>query len=274
MMRPIIRQTAVAALRRRTLAEVRVFDSDNTPLLDALKDIDQGPYITVYTDDDTRSNIQGRDLSTSDRNISLVLEIGIASRVVLPAVDGTDPIPELQLPATDEVMELTIDIVEAQAIKALFTDPQSEWGQLLNEMVGGIHRAPSMRGAQADKGTRYAARQISFQLINTIADPVPGIVLDDYHPIAKFLALAASDTGAGIKTAGEIIGRFVNDTASPDWRTAQSWLALTQQGIRALGIAPLSAVAPDEEGAMLDTPDGSINPLTDDSLPDFPKDPA
>jgi hypothetical protein len=61
IIRPILRMCVVAALRERTLAERRVFDSDNTPLADALAhEPEQAkPYITVYTDEDTRLGVAG-----------------------------------------------------------------------------------------------------------------------------------------------------------------------------------------------------------------------
>jgi hypothetical protein len=84
IIRPILRMCAVAALRERTLAERRVFDSDNTPLADALaQEPEQAkPYITVYTDEDIRPGVSGRDIYAAERNLSLVLEIGAASAVV------------------------------------------------------------------------------------------------------------------------------------------------------------------------------------------------
>ena len=107
IIRPILRMCAVAALRERTLAEGRVFDSDNTPLADALaQEPEQAkPYITVYTDEDTRPGVSGRDIYAAERNLSLVLEIGAASAVVTEK-DGVI----LQIPATDAGLELAVDI--------------------------------------------------------------------------------------------------------------------------------------------------------------------
>jgi hypothetical protein len=250
---------------------MRVYDSDNTPLLDALKEISSGPYIVVFTDDDTASNISGHDISMADRAISIVLEVGIASRVELPGADGSPPQPALELPATDEAMEIVIDIVEMQAKRALWQDTTNAWGDLLKEIVLGIRRVPSMRGAQADKGTRYAARQTTFIAENVIADPIPGMTLEAYHPVTKFLALARSDVNAAIATAADIIERALLTDPTANWRQAQSWLGLTEQAARAMGIAPLVQVVPDEEGAMLTDDDQGVQLEPQEPYEPYPK---
>jgi hypothetical protein len=195
IIRPILRMCAVAALRERTLAESRVFDSDNTPLADALaQEPEQArPYITVYTDEDTRPAISGRDIYAAERNLSLVLEIGAASAVVMKRDDGSNEIA-LQIPATDAGLELSVDIVESQALAALIGHPQSRWGELFRRLVLRIERVQGQRGGSAERGSRWAARQI--------------------------------------------IERALGPATALNWRQAQAWLGLTEQGIRATGIAP------------------------------------
>jgi hypothetical protein len=233
IIRPILRMCVEAALRERTLAERRVFDSDNTPLADALaQEPEQAkPYITVYTDEDTRPGVSGRDIYAAERNLSLVLEIGAASAVVNEK-DGVI----LQIPATDAGLELSVDIVESQALAALVGDPQSRWGELFRRIVLRIERVQGQRGGSAERGSRWAARQIIL-ICDVIADAPPGV--PPPAVVRDFLAAArAAPPELGLAGAAEIIERALDPGTALSWRQAQGWLGLTDQGVRATGIVP------------------------------------
>jgi hypothetical protein len=248
IIRPILRMCAVAALRERTLAEGRVFDSDNTPLADALirEPEEAKPYITVYTDEDARPAISGRDIYAADRNLSLVLEIGAASAVVTEK-DGVI----LQIPATDAGLELSVDIVESQALAALVGDPQSRWGELFRRIVLRIERVQGQRGGSAERGSRWAARQIIL-ICDVIADAPPSA--PQAAVVRDFLAAArAAPPQLGLAGAAEIIERALDPTVALTWRQAQGWLGLTEQGVRATGIAPPLGV--EEEVPLADGED-------------------
>jgi hypothetical protein len=240
IIRPILRMCAVAALRERTLAEGRVFDSDNTPLAEALirKPEEAKPYITVYTDEDTRPGVSGRDIYAAERNLSLVLEIGAASAVVTGKLGVM-----LQIPATDAGLELSVDIVESQALAALVGDPESRWGELFRRMVLRIERVQGQRGGSAEHGSRWAARQIIL-ICDVIADAPPGV--PQPAVVRDFLAAArAAPSELGLAGAAEIIERALDPTMALTWRQAQAWLGLTEQGVRATGIAPPLGVEED-----------------------------
>jgi hypothetical protein len=240
IIRPILRMCAVAALRERTLAEGRVFDSDNTPLAEALirEPEEAKPYITVYTDEDTRPGVSGRDIYAAERNLSLVLEIGTASAVVTGKLGVM-----LQIPATDAGLELSVDIVESQALAALVGDPESRWGELFRRMVLRIERVQGQRGGSAEHGSRWAARQIIL-ICDVIADAPPGV--PQPAVVRDFLAAArAAPSELGLAGAAEIIERALDPTMALTWRQAQAWLGLTEQGVRATGIAPPLGVEED-----------------------------
>jgi hypothetical protein len=240
IIRPILRMCAVAALRERTLAEGRVFDSDNTPLAEALirEPEEAKPYITVYTDEDTRPGVSGRDIYAAERNLSLVLEIGAASAVVTGKLGVM-----LQIPATDAGLELSVDIVESQALAALVGDPESRWGELFRRMVLRIERVQGQRGGSAEHGSRWAARQIIL-ICDVIADAPPGV--PQPAVVRDFLAAArAAPSELGLAGAAEIIERALDPTMALTWRQAQAWLGLTEQGVRATGIAPPLGVEED-----------------------------
>jgi hypothetical protein len=240
IIRPILRMCAVAALRERTLAEGRVFDSDNTPLAEALiqEPEEAKPYITIYTDEDTRPGVSGRDIYAAERNLSLVLEIGAASAVVTGKLGVM-----LQIPATDAGLELSVDIVESQALAALVGDPDSRWGELFRRMVLRIERVQGQRGGSAERGSRWAARQIIL-ICDVIADAPPGV--PQPAVVRDFLAAArAAPSELGLAGAAEIIERALDPTMALTWRQAQAWLGLTEQGVRATGIAPPLGVEED-----------------------------
>jgi hypothetical protein len=248
IIRSILRMCVVAALRERTLAESRVFDSDNTPLADALAhEPEQAkPYITVYTDEDARPGVSGRDIYAAERNLSLVLEIGAASAVVTQK-EGVI----LQIPATDAGLELAVDLVESQALAALVGDPQSRWGELFRRMVLRIERVQGQRGGSAERGSRWAARQIIL-ICDVIADAPPGV--PQAAMVRDFLAAArAAPRELGLAGAAEIIERALDPAAALTWRQAQAWLGLTEQGARATGIAPPLGV--EEEVPLADGED-------------------
>lgn len=226
-----MRMAARQALMNNTLAEDRVYDSDNTPLADALQQ-ESKPYITVYTDEDNRLDIEGRQLYVSNRNLSLTIEIGVASAVTLE--NGQS---QVVIPPTDEGMELTIDVVEDQARAALFGDPKNPWGEILRRLVLRILRVPSQRGSSAERGARWAARQVTF-ICDLIADSPAGIVLAQQHVLRDFITMAQSSTPT-MQAAATVVEAVLNKTVLPDWRQDQGWLGMSTEEIRAMGIAPL-----------------------------------
>src|SRR5262245_41770436 len=102
--RAALRIAAVIALRGRTDAGEAVFDSRN----DALEDVALGesvPVISVYTEEDKTENRR--------RSIDLVIEFAVNTRISLG--DGA----VIAAPQTDEALELTLDVLEAQIADAL-----------------------------------------------------------------------------------------------------------------------------------------------------------
>lgn len=233
LIRPVIRLCACAALDTRTLAETRVFDSDNTPLDEILKEGDAPlPYIVVYTDLDNRIEISGTDVYSARRQINLVVEIAVGSRVKGEGIST---------PHTDPGMEMAIDLVEGQALAALVGDPLSEWGELFKLLVSPIVSVNTRRGGRGgDTGIKWAARQIVLQC-EAICDPPPGVPTYEDHPIRRFIELARlREPQTQFPEAADLIEAMLSPTAAPTWRQAQAWLGLARRGIRATGMAPLA----------------------------------
>jgi hypothetical protein len=236
VIRMLTRMSAVAALRGQTWADKRVFDSDNTPLSQALMLNDEAkPYIVVYTDVDNRSENNGTDLQAMRRELSLTLEIGVASKV-----EGKTGETQLKIPLTDEGMEIALDMVEAQALSALFGDPQSDWAELLKTFVMSVERVGGQRGASADRDRRWAARQVSI-ICDVVSDIPHGVPYPDDHPVRMFIEVSDKHPEAEMDHAAEICAALINQRESPQWEQVQATLGARRLGLRAIGLAPLAS---------------------------------
>jgi hypothetical protein len=236
IVRSCVRLATVAARRDKTWAETRVLDSDNGPLEAAIK-AEPTPYIVVYSDDDDRDEIQGFDFIGAKRTLLIVIEFGLAA-----ALTPSDGGPTMRIPATDGAFELALDILERQIINALVHDPTSTWGALWHDLARRFDlKASSKRGGSSEGGSRWAARQLLLH-VDPIADPPPGVVLPDAHPVPCFLAAvrAADADGSlvGFGGAADLIEAALPTVNAPDWRQAQAWLGLTEFDARALGLGP------------------------------------
>jgi len=231
----LTRLTAVAALRGKTWADDRVFDSDNTPLADVLTaGAGAKPYIVVYTDTDNRLDMEGTDVITSRREMNLVLEIGVASKV-----EGEAGGVQIKTPLTDEGMEMALDMVENQAIAALFGDPQSDWAELLKGFVIRVTRINGVRGASAERDRRWAARQLGI-VCDVISDLPFGCPVPVDHPIREFIIASENNPEANMSAIGEICEALVNEKIAPEWEQVQATLGVRRLGLRAIGLAPLA----------------------------------
>lgn len=254
-LRPAIRACAVAALKDKTWAQDRVFDSDQTALAEAVQGTEAKPYIVVYTDtDDRQANVSNELYDGSRRMLNLVLEIGVAN-----AIKGTNGNLKINFAATDQGMELAVDMIETQCTAALFGDPHSQWGELLKNLTLNIIRVPSRRGGQASQGIRFAARRVAF-VMSTIYDIPPGVVLNDTHPLKKFIAAAKGNPVFGITDVGTILENMLATTAAPDWRVAQAYLGMSTEVAQAAMVPGVPLPYPNFEQEPLDFSDPSEYP--------------
>lgn len=239
IIRMLTRLTAVAALRGTTWADDRVFDSDNTPLGQALVQNEAAkPYIVVFTDSDSRSGVDGTDVYTVDRELNLVIEVGVASKIT-----GETGEAVLKIPQTDEGMEIALDMVEDQALASLFGNPRNEWAELLKGLVIRVMRISGQRGAAAERDRRWAARQLSI-ICDTQSDLPPGVAVPANHPIRKFAEISKRNPEAHMEHAAEICEALCSRTAAPGWEQLQAVLGVRREGLRAIGKAPLSSDLP------------------------------
>lgn len=252
LLRPAIRACAVAALKDRTWAENRVFDSDMTALAEAVFGTVPKPYICVYTDTDDRPTNIGAELYEGDhRVLNLVIEIGVAN-----AIQGTNNNLVIQFAATDQGMELAVDMVATQVTAALWGDPKSQWGEILKKLAWRILRVPSRRGGQAQGGIRFAARRITY-VMNTLYDIPPGVVPTPDHPLMQFINLAKGNPIFGVTDVGAILQQMLDTTQAPDWRIAQAYLGMTEDSAKAAQVPGVPLPYPNFEQSPLDTSDPS-----------------
>lgn len=251
LLRPAIRACVVAALKDKTWAENRVFDSDMTALADAVVGGPPQPYIVVYTDNDDHAGITGAELYEGDgRALNIVLEIGVANAIVVQSTNSV----QLQFAATDQGMELAVDMISSQCQAALWGDPSSQWGELLKELCYRVLRAPSRRGGQAQSGIRFAARRITY-VVNTLYDIIPGMVPDAHHPLMKFIAMAKNNPLFGENDVGQILSDMLAIQNAPSWRQAQSYLGMTRRAVEALNVPGVPLPYPGVETPPLDWSD-------------------
>ena len=229
LLRPIIRTCAVGALRDKTWAENRVYDSDLTPLAEAVLGTAAKPYIVVYTDVDDRTPAAVGELyAGSTRVLQLTIEIGVASAIHDP--DQSDNIV-IRFSSADEGMEWACDIIESQAIAALYGDPHSDWGDLLKRFAPRVTRMPSRRGGQSERGVKFAARRTTF-VLSTIYDFAPGVVPVPGSPVWDFLRLCRASPALGVVDRASIVEQLLTETANADWRIAQAYLGMDTQSIK------------------------------------------
>lgn len=229
ILRSCIRIAAVLALRNSTWAKACVYDSNNAPLETAVQDA-AAPFLTVFTDSDKRM-LNGRDIAIAERELQVVVEIGIANRI--EAVDEGGPV--VAVPSSDDAFERALDVIEHQVLSALVMDPANEWGEFFKQFVTSVKSVTSERAGEAERGTRWAARGVTLT-VDTISDPVPGEVLAADHPVARFLARLAGHEDVGLATVAELLRSALSVTNAMSWEQAAAVLGLARDEANKLGI--------------------------------------
>lgn len=255
-----VRVAAVHALLGRTYAEANVHDSKITPL-DALVKETAEPFVIITTDDDDQE-MRGRDVNAGPRRLDLVIEFGLAST----ATDG-----EVTVPHTDAGMEIVLDLMQRQILRAL-VDEASAYSTAFKRLVTSINGLTSRRGASAEDGVRYAARQMIIN-VDTINDPGFGAALDADHPLATLADLLADqDDTAGLAA---LIRSHAEGTPLPDYSRLLIDLGMLTTAARGIALGGYNeGEAPatlDEVTVASDDDDGHTMVLTaDDAEAQFP----
>ena len=158
-----LRLATVHALKGQTIAADRVKDSAIASI-DALADGQKAPFISVYTDDAETSS-RSADTLFGSATVNLVIEMAIVARA---DVDGQTLLAH---PPTDATIESELDRMERRISIALRGG--TEWAAVWRRFVLSIDSIKSVRGGSAEKGNRFAARQMEFA-VAILAEPAPG----------------------------------------------------------------------------------------------------
>ena len=245
-----MRIAAARALKGATLAGDRVFDSAIDPIDQTIAETRQ-PILVVMTDDH-EADITGRDLTYGDARCDLVIEAAIAARVEIPATDGDGNATTIAIPHTDEGMELVLDMIEHQVVAAL-TRERTDWSRVWMKLVPRISKRLSRRGASAENGVRFAARQIVITC-DLIEPPVVGADIQPGTAWDDVLTVMSADEVL-VPVANMLRAEIEGEPAS-DWQRAANSLGITMDTAEGLGIGEVL----DEEGHPVELADIILDP--------------
>lgn len=234
-----MRLAAARALKGRTLAGPRVFDSAVDPIDQTIAE--QRQPLIVLTTDEHELEVTGRDLGSGNHQCDLVIEVAIAARVEVPASDGQGGQITIAIPHTDEGMELTLDLMEHQVV-AVLTRDDNAWSQVWMKLVPRIQRRLSRRGASAENGVRFAARQLvlTCDLVDTPpigAAPEAGTAWGD--------VLAAMEGDAALAPIAAMLRAEVAGASVSNWEQAAQMLGIPLEVTDQLGVVPSFDLAGD-----------------------------
>ncbi len=247
-----MRIAAARAVKNATLAEGRVFDSAIDPIDMTIAE-NRSPILVVMTDEH-EAIPTGRDLFHADHSCDLIIEAAIAARV---EIEGE---VSITIPHTDEGMELVLDMIEHQVIAAL-TRERTAWSRVWMKLVPRVKRRLSRRGASAENGVRFAARQIVLTC-DLIEAPTDGAAVPAGSAWADVLAVMADD--AALEPISDLLRATIEGEPVADWKRAANMLGVHMATANALGLGPLLDEAGDPVEIEELSLEGDIDEVLDD----------
>lgn len=223
-----LRLATIRALKGRTFAEDRVFDS-RIEAIDTLARNETAPIIIVTTDDD-EVEIEGRDLFAGNHKHELVIEAAVWTKVATEK-DGD----ALIIPATDAGLEASLNIFCYQIVRALAGDG-GEWGDLWRSIVTATPKAASRRGADDSNGVRYAARQLTYT-VDHIAEPMPGRMPAEGETWFRILTMLKADPE--FAAIGKIVETEIAAVSLMEWEQVRAALGLANDESGWIGSRPV-----------------------------------
>lgn len=234
-----VRLATVAALRGATTAGDAVRDSEITTI-DQSASAASRPFVAVYTDDGEFTGL-GRDLQSGNGSFSLVIETGVTARMRYALEGGATQDVDVLVP-TDAIMELTLDLMARQISVALLS-ASSDWAEMWRRLVANVGRINHRRGASAEKGERFAGRQIEIA-VTPFADPPIG--KEPPQLWQDFLALLEADADPGLRKLAPVIRRqIVGEAAALPWQVLRQQLGLTAGEANSMLLTPPAGVTAD-----------------------------
>lgn len=227
-----LRVATAQALKGATLAGAKVFDSAIDPI-DVQARAAREPFIVVLTDEHSRTPSGGRDMRHGTDACELVIEVAVATKAT--AQDGTE---EVIIPHTDAGMEFTLDLTCHQIGEALMGGTGA-WSKLWRKFAFTVTQIVARRGASAETGVRFAARQIVVSC-NILSDPVRG----EPMPAAWTELLAAMDADAELAGLSGVV-RFAieGDVLMTPEALVASTFGIAESAVDAMGLTPIRDLA-------------------------------
>lgn len=226
-----LRIATVKALAAATWAGPCVFDSAISTI--DRKVLEGGRPVVIVLTEEIDETIVGRDLVAPDRTVALAIEAAIAGEI-----EGDGPGAAFRIPHTDEGLELSLDLLGHQILRALAA-ADGPWAELWRTLVLRVRESHRERGAGDRRGVRYAAHR-RVMLCETIGEPAFGRAPEGAW--ATLLDLMTAD-GELAGLADLLREEIAAPAGMPDWRLAQARLGLTLAGAQALGIVPVATTA-------------------------------
>lgn len=156
--RMCLRLAAVSALRGATIAGDNVFDS-RVEAVNLTDSIPIAGAIAVYSEQDDGEALSSQNGGPPfNPTIELVFEISIQARVVQP--DGSYVVGA---PVTDDELESTLDIIEAQVELTLFRS-YSPLSVLFRRVAKRVKQKTSVRFVDPKGGEKLAVRYALYQV--------------------------------------------------------------------------------------------------------------
>lgn len=238
----MLRNLTVLALTNRTLAGPEVQSSALVPI----NEIGGGgavPVIAVFTDAAKADHrqIDGADIIGASVEVTLAIEVACFNRSAAKDGSGGD----IFIPETDEGMEMTLDIIQRQAIVELQTG-ETPWARLWRACRLRVCGMNVIRGAASENSVRFAARRIEIEL-EVVSDPIPGAPLPPFWSDA-FAAL----TGLGGNYARLVptLQAVATGDPLPPWKQWRNELGLNDDAMTSIGVGPLEGVSDDDGGLI------------------------
>lgn len=226
-----MRIATVRALAGATLAENRVYDSAIDPIDQTITE-DRAPVLVIITDDD-EATPEGRDILNASRQIELVIEVAVASRVTMANPEAEEgEVEVIEIPHTDAGLEITINLIGRQVMRTLLSD-QGPWATLWRRIVLAPSKILSRRGAGSEKGVRFAARQLTITT-ETLSEPPTGATAEGFW--ADFLAALEADPQ--VSGLAPVIRAEIEGPPLPDWRRYLADLGANPLTALAMGFGP------------------------------------
>lgn len=200
-----------------------------------LRDLEGGPLpIVIVYSALGRRRVQGHELFNSHHLVDLVLDIGVARKVMRTFDDGGAQ-EAVEFQATDAAFDALLQTLDYECAKILFAG-NDVWPDLFRRFIFAFAKEEESdwsRGQMAEGGRQALLRQV--YRLEVMGDPIPGAALT---PLWSDLFTAMSDDPE-LAEMGKFWRALITGPALPAWRQQQIQLGLSLSDIFALGPAPL-----------------------------------